>query len=254
MSLQSKRIIGGVAIAGALLGVGLIADAMFGDGDPGAPPSLSFTSLSFNRAEAQSGRPQADRGAVPGRFDQYVLALSWSPGFCAREGIRKQRSQCDIGERNGFVVHGLWPQYASNGYPSECAPAPRYPSRMALRAAEGVFPEEGLARHQWRKHGTCSGNTAVDYFRDVKRAREMVSIPDAYRDLDQPMRSSVMELKRAFVAANPRLSADMIEVSCSRGALQEVYICFSKDLRGFEPCADMGPPRCRSGFQVQPPR
>lgn len=205
-------------------------------------------------AEAQYGRTSADRGAVPGKFDHYVLALSWSPGFCEREGRRKQRSQCDAGRGMGFVVHGLWPQYANNGYPSECAPAPRFPSRTALQVAQGVFPDEGLARHEWRIHGTCSGNTAVDYYRDVRRSREAVIIPDVYRNVSSVFRSNVMELKRAFVAANPRLRADMMDVSCARGALQEIYICFSKDLRGFQPCGDMGPPRCRSGFQVQPPQ
>lgn len=205
-------------------------------------------------ANAQWDGPRADRGAAPGRFDHYVLALSWSPTFCDREGRDKQRSQCDIGQNNRFVVHGLWPQYAANGYPSQCAPAPRTPSRLALREAEGVFPDEGLARYQWRAHGSCSGNTAVDYFRDVRRARDAVTIPDAYRSGTQSISSNVMDLKRAFVAANPRLRADMMDVACSRGVLREVYICFSKDMRNFIPCGDMGPPRCRSGFQAPPPR
>lgn len=218
------------------------------------PALLAGALLAAAPAQAQWGGPRADRGAAPGNFDLYVLALSWSPAFCEREGLRKQRSQCDIGRNAGFVVHGLWPQYARNGYPSECAPAPRYPSRMALNAAGGVFPDEGLARHEWRVHGTCSGNTAADYFRDVRRARDAVVIPDDYRQTTQPFGASVMALKRAFVAANPRLRVDMMDVSCSRGALQEVYICFSKDLRSFAPCGDMGPPRCRSGFRVTPPR
>ena len=125
---------------------------------------------------------------------------------------------------------------------------------MALRAADGVFPDEGLARHEWRVHGTCSGSTAVDYFRDVRRARDAVTIPDAYRGASEPFRDNAMALKRAFVAANPRLRVDMIDIACSRGALREIYICFSKDLRSFAPCGDMGPPRCRAGFEVPPPR
>ena len=48
-------------------------------------------------------------------FDYYVLALSWSPGFCA---THSRSLQC--GGDDGFVLHGLWPQYLNGGYPSDC--------------------------------------------------------------------------------------------------------------------------------------
>src|SRR5580692_7150493 len=48
----------------------------------------------------------------PGAFDYYVLALSWSPEFCHSHPTKPE---CVWG-KFGFVVHGLWPQYA-NGYP-----------------------------------------------------------------------------------------------------------------------------------------
>ena len=102
-------------------------------------------------------QPRNDRGGQPGDFDFYVLALSWSPGFCELDGDRdRNREQCADGAGLGFVVHGLWPQN-ERGFPSECGPAGRTPSRIALDQAKGLFPSEGLARHQWRKHGTCSG-------------------------------------------------------------------------------------------------
>src|ERR1700752_4296533 len=39
---------------------------------------------------------------------------------------------------------------------------------------------------------------------------------------------------RAFIAANPRLRPGMLGVTCQDGELQEVRICFSKDLREFQ--------------------
>ena len=33
-----------------------------------------------------SVRAQADRGGMPGDFDYYVLALSWSPTYCSGQG------------------------------------------------------------------------------------------------------------------------------------------------------------------------
>jgi ribonuclease T2 len=72
---------------------------------------------------------QDRRQNEPGKFDYYVLALSWSPSFCAANAERaparsKPDPQC--GPRPySFVVHGLWPQY-ERGFPEFCqVPAPR---------------------------------------------------------------------------------------------------------------------------------
>ena len=31
-----------------------------------------------------------------------------------------------------------------------------------------LFPDQNLARYQWRKHGTCTGESPSGYFRAVK--------------------------------------------------------------------------------------
>ena len=119
-------------------------------------------------------RVQAPRGAsTPGDFDFYVLSLSWSSGFCETLAGARAHGQCDAGANLGFVVHGLWPQY-EHGYPSDCGPAARFPSRLALQGTQGLYPNEGLARHEWQKHGTCSGKSPTDYFADVRRARNLI--------------------------------------------------------------------------------
>ena len=52
---------------------------------------------------------QDARQNEPGKFDFYVLALSWSPSFCEQAGERAPRQQC--GERPySFIGHWLWPQ------------------------------------------------------------------------------------------------------------------------------------------------
>ncbi|MGO4173364.1 ribonuclease T2 family protein [Bosea sp. TAF32] len=195
------------------------------------------------------------RGGTPGEFDFYVLALSWSPGFCELDGDRtRNREQC--GESSGlrFVVHGLWPQN-ERGYPSDCGPAGRSPSRLALSEADGLFPSESLARYEWRKHGTCSGSSPGDYFRDVRRARDKVAIPPALAKVDRDQSWTAIDLERAFVAANPGLRTDMMSVACKRGVLQEVRICLSKDLREFRSCQQVDRSGCRAReFTVVAPR
>ena len=63
--------------------------------------------------------PALADGGKPGQFDYYVLALSWSPNWCAREGDARRSDQCDPRHDHGWVLHGLWPQY-HKGWPSFC--------------------------------------------------------------------------------------------------------------------------------------
>jgi ribonuclease T2 len=192
------------------------------------------------------------RGGTPGDFDFYVLALSWSSGFCAVDGDAKGREQCAAGSGLGFVVHGLWPQN-EKGYPSECGPAGRSPSRAAMDLTKGVFPAEQLARYQWRKHGTCSGSSPTDYFRDAKAARDMIAIPADFKKPDKEGRWNPVDIERAFVAANPGLRADMMAISCKRNVMDEVRICLTKDLRGFRTCAEVDRGGCRTREISVPP-
>lgn len=208
-------------------------------------PAL-FLAFALQSAIAQGGK----RGGVPGEFDFYVLALSWSPGFCELEGDRKGRDQCAAGAGLDFVVHGLWPQF-ERGFPSECG-TERNPTAMALREAKGVFPSEGLARHEWRKHGTCSGLSPADYFAATRKARQMVQVPARFRELKADIKLQPLEIERAFVEANKGLRTDMLSVACRKGVLQEVRICFDRDLKGFRSCPEVDRSQCRA-FEVTLP-
>lgn len=194
----------------------------------------------------------AQRGGASGEFDFYVLALSWSSGFCAVEGDSKGRDQCAAGSGIGFTVHGLWPQN-ERGYPTECGPAGRTPSRAAMDLTKGVFPSEPLARYEWRKHGTCSGSSPSDYFRDTKAARDKIVIPGEFTKPDRESRWSPVDIERAFIAVNPGLRADMLAVSCRRSVLDEVRICLSKDLRSFRACEEVDRSGCRAREISVPP-
>ena len=184
-----------------------------------------------------------NRRTEPGDFDFYVLALSWSPTYCAGEGGRRDEGQCAPGRGLGFVLHGLWPQYA-RGYPETCGASPRPPTRQALDVAGQVYPSEGLARYEWRKHGTCSGLDPAAYFAAARDARLAVTIPDGLKTGGQTL--APVEVARQFVAANRGLRPDMMAVACARGRLTEVRVCFSKDLRGFTPCPEVARANCRA--------
>ena len=205
-------------------------------------------------ASAPLASAQPLRGGPAGHFDFYVLALSWSPGFCELEGDRKGRAQCDPDHDFGFTVHGLWPQF-ERGYPSECGPSRRFPPRAALDEAKGLFPDESLARHEWRQHGTCSGKGPAEYFRDVRKARDGVRIPERFTAVRRDMSVAPIDIERAFAEANPGLRPDMMAVVCRRGVLQEVRICLERDLRGFRRCPEVDRSGCGVGeVRVNAPR
>jgi ribonuclease T2 len=183
-------------------------------------------------------------GSAQGRFDFYVLALSWSPSFCAGGGASRSRAQCAPGENPGFVVHGLWPQYAY-GYPSLC-PGNGFLPFSVLSGLDGLYPDEGLARHEWRQHGLCSGKPPSGYFADVRAARDAVAIPPAFKAPRDDKTLSSLDVQRAFLDANPRLRPGMMAVTCRRGVLQEARICFSRDLRDFVACPQVARQGCSS--------
>ena len=187
------------------------------------------SSLFVVAASAQDARQNE-----PGKFDFYVLALSWSPSFCEAAGDRAQ-GQPQCGARPyAFVVHGLWPQY-EKGFPEYCqVPAPRL-DRNIVSSMLDVMPAPRLIFHEWDRHGTCSGLSPRAYFETVRKARAVVKIPAEYIDLKAPLTVSPAEVEQAFVNANPGLTASAIAVGCDKERLREIRVCMSRDL-AFRDC------------------
>lgn len=206
-------------------------------------------------AAAAAGLLAAGAAAAQSRagdFDFYVLALSWSPSFCALEGRDKGREQCE-GPAKGFVLHGLWPQY-ERGFPSNCDHPFRNAPNALIQQIRGLYPEDGLARHQWRKHGTCAGVTPAAYFADVRRAVARVQVPKSFDQADEGGRVRPRDIERRFIEANRGLRPGMIATTCARGMLQEVRVCLSKDLRDFQPCPEVARSSCRAQEVTAPTR
>lgn len=197
-------------------------------------------------------QPRENRGAAMGEFDFYVLSLSWSATWCELTGSRRGARQCTSGRNPGFVVHGLWPQY-ERGYPAFCGPDGRNPSRSAMNRAESVLPDTGLARHQWRKHGSCSGLAPEAYFEATATARGKVKIPENLNAPRETGRFAPLEIERAFSDINAGLRPDMIAITCKRGMLEEVRICLTKDLRSFRTCPEVDRDSCRAREISVPP-
>lgn len=167
----------------------------------------------------------AQRDNQPGQFDYYALALSWSPAFCA---THSDPNQCATGRQLGFVLHGLWPQYAK-GYPADCSTQP-LPEQDRAKYAP-LYPSPTLIKHEWSKHGTCSGLAPAAYFELSAKLKGQTVIPAPYLRPAEPIRVSNADFIGAFMKANPAMPAGAVLPFCTSGGrfLSEIHACFDKD-------------------------
>jgi len=191
---------------------------------------LALAGCLLGRVQAQSshhhsrGGQEQGQAGTPGQFDYYLLTLSWAPEFCHGHG---DSPECQ-GKHFGFVVHGLWPQYTSGGWPQTCSTAPGLadPSTMT-----DIMPDPSLVAHEWAKHGTCSGLDADDYFKTVRQAFTSIHVPAKFSGTSQQLLIAPADVKDAFVEANPQLRAQDMTVSCGNNYLTAVSVCMGKDLK-----------------------
>lgn len=191
--------------------------------------AVSDASAQRYRDDDDNGRQQHKAGV----FDYYVLALSWSPTYCAERGDSRNDQQCRPrgGRPYAFVLHGLWPQY-QRGWPERCRTQDRgwVPGPVADRMLD-IMPSKQLVFHEYRTHGTCSGLGVDGYFAKARELYEKVKIPARFVALqDDRLTISPGDLVREFLEANPGLRPDMIAVQCggTGNRLREVRICFDK--------------------------
>ena len=200
---------------------------------------------------AQGSCPALAAEDVAGEFDYYVLALSWSPAWCATEGRGRDEPQCDPERRTAFTVHGLWPQY-EDGWPADCATSQRDPSRRDSAAMADVMGSGGLAWYQWQKHGRCSGLSARGYYQAVRDAAAAAEVPALLKMLPRDVNLPASVIEDAFIQANPDMTRDGITVTCNGTRLDEVRICLTRDLQPRD-CAPDIRRDCRGALLMEAP-
>lgn len=190
-----------------------------------------------------SALPALADGDRAGQFDYYVLALTWSPTFCALAGDAREEDQCAPRHDHSFTLHGLWPQHET-GWPSDCPAAAGDPTRAETRAMADIMGSGGLAWYEWKKHGRCAGLPPADYFALSRRAYETITIPPVFRTLRRDVTLPAGVVEDAFIEANPGLARSMITITCEAGRIEEARICLTKDL-DFRPCGADAARDCR---------
>lgn len=150
------------------------------------PPQLSPLSSEGSGAHCPAPAPGASQCETCGRGDSYILALSWQPAFCeTQRNELNNKPECRITDPSAFqarnfTLHGLWPNQTACGthygfcgsVHNQAKPFTGYPAvplKADTRNSLGeVMPSvaagSGLERHEWHKHGTCSGFLPDEYF------------------------------------------------------------------------------------------
>ena len=208
-----------------------------------------FTAILSLTVVSSADAPQA------GQFDYYVLALSWSPSYCAGEAGQNDSQQCAPGRRFAFVIHGLWPQYIK-GWPQDCATRGTWIPQDLIDGMMDVMPSKKLIIHEWKKHGSCSGLSQQDYFNSARQIFGNVRIPARYLSPQSIVTVTPEQLVTDFVKSNTGLTADMLSVQCGnardQARLSELQVCVNK-AGDFIACGENEKRQCGAESILLPP-
>ena len=194
--------------------------------------------------------PAAAQPRNPGAFDYYLLSLSVAPSFCTFE---PEKSECRSitpaqYQATPLTIHGLWPNLAHTGsrrQPQYCDPSafsvsPEVRSQLARLMPAGP----GLANYEWRKHGTCSGLTADQYFGTEAHLAQQANTTIGAAMLAQGDTIRIADLLQAIAARDPALAtAVIVDCRTPRGGgpalVAEIRVTLSKDFQPI-PAASVG--------------
>jgi ribonuclease T2 len=205
---------------------------------------LCFTLVALSIASLPlASSATAQEKGEPGKFDFYLMNLSWSPEFCSIQGTSPE-----CAAHPGFILHGLWTQNNDGTYPVFCS------NEAGLAHPEqnlDITPDLSLLKHEWDKHGTCSGIGPQRFFAMEHQAFHSLKIPPQIEHVDHEISMTPDAILGLFADSNPGFPRGSILLSCGRNHLTAIEACFSKDLK---PIACQGLHTCRANsVKITPP-
>ena len=205
---------------------------------------LCFTLVALSIASLPlASSATAQEKGEPGKFDFYLMNLSLSPEFCSIQGTSPE-----CAAHPGFILHGLWTQNNDGTYPVFCS------NEAGLAHPEqnlDITPDLSLLKHEWDKHGTCSGIGPQRFFAMEHQAFHSLKIPPQIEHVDHEISMTPDAILGLFADSNPGFPRGSILLSCGRNHLTAIEACFSKDLK---PIACQGLHTCRANsVKITPP-
>jgi ribonuclease T2 len=190
--------------------------------------AAALVSLKPALAARAQHHPPTGSTRIAGQYDYYLLALSWSPVYCASHA--DDHAQCGGNKRFGLVLHGLWPQLTTGRPVAECVGGGNLDGE-AEAFGTTIFPSPTLVMHEWNKHGTCTGLSAMDFFKAADTARRSVAVPPMLEPGAKTLNLPAPEIVKAVRALNPKIGDKGMVVTCSGPELAEIRVCLDRELQ-----------------------
>lgn len=187
--------------------------------------TMSFTSM----------KPQLNvEGEQNKEADMYVFAYLWEPESCYENPSWTQCGDPQTFWGNHLVIHGLWPQYSSGGYPSTCRDEPfdeQVIVNIGMNDMNQYWPNiksnihdadyDSFWEHEWTKHGTCSPLNQTNYFNNTLNLGKMFGTP--YIITNNVGKNIPTALIRTAFGGDT-----MVSLQCENGKyLSGVFTCWS---------------------------
>ncbi len=163
-----------------------------------------------------------------------LLAISWQNAFCQ---THQKKRECrnvkpSAYSASHFTLHGLWPQPR---HKVDCR------GSRKVRLEKSIYQEllevmpaakSGLQNHEWKKHGTCYGKKADDYFADsialVKQINDSAVQKLFSRNIGKTL--SKKQVMQAFDKAYGKGAGRKVKMMCRKGLITELQINLSGEI------------------------
>lgn len=213
----------------------------------GAKPGSRWVRLDCGEWRPGPAPAQAPALVETPRPSRLLLALSWQPAFCeGRPDAVECRTQTAARhDADHLSLHGLWPQPRGLEY---CGVSPRDRATDERRRWDALPPvalqadtasrlarlmpgaASGLERHEWLRHGSCSGADAEQYYRTALALLDQVNRSRLRDTLTGRLGETVTvgQLQGAFESSFGPGSGQALAIRCSRDGqrrlISEIHI------------------------------
>ena len=160
-------------------------------------------------------------------FDFYLLALQHTGMFCCENpkkcnDKRHDSTNSSTAASSSLAVHGLWPM---NLYKAQS------PIYCASEDFDPPRPLSGREKHEWKKHGSCSGLARDMYFLEEKRLATSEPTVKHVRSVVDNSVGVAISTDSLIAAGGDQMKSVAIK-STEACRLQEISICFSRSADG----------------------
>lgn len=214
------------------------------------PSTLFLFFLASAFAPSASSSFSVSKQQQQKEFDYFLLALQWPGTYCKSTAkCCSSNGCCDSSvPLSEFTIHGLWPNYDDGSWPSCCYqwdfdlkkilplieelkkywPSLSCSSSSLCQGGKGLF-----WAHEYEKHGTCSFPVIKNEYSYFATTLDLYIKYNITKILDGAgfvaSNAESYRLKDVIGAIENGFGATPLVV-CSKGAVEELRICFYKNL------------------------